>query len=141
MEVNNRTIPSDAQLAGFGESPEKGPIHMVNLLKFREKAEYADGRETALTGEEAYALYGQGVYELLQKHGGGLLFSGDVSRLMLGEVADLWDRVAIAYYPSRQAMLDMIPSEAYLEIAAHREAGLEGQINIETMDALVLAPN
>jgi uncharacterized protein (DUF1330 family) len=51
---------------------------------------------------------------------------------MLGEVEDLWDKVAIAMYPSRKAMLDMIMDPDYIESAQHRVAGLEGQLNIET---------
>ena len=67
--------------------------------------------------------------------GGKLVFSGDVSRLMLGEVEDLWDTVAIAQYPSRAAMLEMMQLPEYQEISVHRSAGLEGQLNIETANA------
>ena len=63
------------------------------------------------------------------------MFSGQVERLMLGEVEELWDTVAIAMYPSRQAMFDMLSSEAYQEIAVHRTAGLAGQLNIEMTNA------
>ena len=51
---------------------------------------------------------------------------------MLGEVEDLWDQVAIAMYPSRKAMLEMISDPDYIKSAQHRVAGLEGQLNIET---------
>ena len=51
---------------------------------------------------------------------------------MLGEVEDLWDKVAIAMYPSRKAMLEMISDPDYIRSAQHRVAGLEGQLNIET---------
>ena len=108
---------------------------MVNLLKFKEKAEYEDGRETDLTGVEAYGIYGAAVSELLKKHGGGAMFSADVERLMLGEVEDLWDKVAIAVYPSRAAMLGMLMDPEMAEISAHRSAGLAGQPNIETVAA------
>ena len=60
------------------------------------------------------------------------IFGGNVERLMLGEVEDLWDQVAIAMYPSRKAMLEMISDPDYIESAQHRVAGLEGQLNIET---------
>jgi uncharacterized protein (DUF1330 family) len=63
---------------------------------------------------------------------GGIIFSGTVSRLMLGEVEELWDDVGIAMYPSRAAMLEMISSPEYQAIAVHRDAGLAGQLNIET---------
>ena len=62
---------------------------MVNLLKFKDKASYEDGRETELTGAEAYAIYSRGVMKTLAKVGGKLVFSGEVSRLMLGEVEEL----------------------------------------------------
>ena len=48
-----------------------GPIYMVNLLRFKDRAEYEDGRATDLTGREAYDLYAAAVFELLQEFGGG----------------------------------------------------------------------
>ena len=138
MQVVNRVTPTEAQMKGFLEPGSDGPIYMLNLLKFREKAEYADGRETDLSGQEAYMIYGQAVGGLLLKHGGGPMFSARVERLMLGEVEELWDTVAIAMYPSRQAMLEMVSSPEYAEIAVHRDAGLAGQLNIETVEAMGL---
>ena len=134
MKVFNKLSPNDEQLNGFAEVDVETPIAMVNLLKFKEKAEYEDGRDTNLSGAEAYAIYGEKVQECLKKVGAELVFSGVVSRLMLGEVEDLWDSVAIARYPSRKAMLEMIMDPYYEEIEKHRGAGLEGQLNIETKD-------
>ena len=132
MEVKNALMPNDQQMAGFLEEGKDQPIYMVNLLKFKDKAVYPDKRETDLTGEEAYAIYGQEVRKHLEKVGAKPIFSGKVSRLMLGEVEDLWDVVAIAMYPNRKAMLDMISDPEYIKSAQHRVAGLEGQLNIET---------
>ena len=132
MEVKNAVMPNDQQMAGFLEEGKDQPIYMVNLLKFKDKATYPDKRETDLTGEEAYAIYGQEVRKHLEKVGGQPIFSGKVSRLMLGEVEDLWDVVAIAMYPNRKAMLDMLSDPEYIKSAQHRVAGLEGQLNIET---------
>ena len=136
MEVKNAVMPNDQQIAGFLEEGKDQPIYMVNLLKFKDKAEYPDKRETDLTGEEAYAIYGQEVRKHLEKVGGQPIFSGKVSRLMLGEVEDLWDVVAIATYPNRKAMLDMLSDPEYIKSAQHRVAGLEGQLNIETNSPL-----
>mgnify|MGYP001457463679 FL=1 len=132
MEVKNAVMPNETQLKEFEEQGEDKPIFMVNLLKFKEKAQYPDKRETNLTGEEAYAIYSEEVAIHLAKVGGKPVFGGDVQRLMLGEVEDLWDKVAIASYPSRKAMLQMISDPDYIESAQHRVAGLEGQLNIET---------
>ena len=67
--------------------------------------------------------------------GGCLGFGADVERLMLGDVEELWDQIAIAMYPSRGAMLEMIQMPEYAEISVHRTAGLAGQLNIETVGA------
>lgn len=132
MEVKNKLRPNAKQMAGFLLGDTKTAIHMVNLLKFKDKAEYKDGRQTDLTGQEASQIYAKEVQEHLQKVGGKLIFSGQVSRLMLGEVEELWDWIAIAEYPSRKAMRSMIMDKNYRKSEEHRSAGLAGQLNIET---------
>jgi len=135
MQVVNSVLPNKQQMEGFLAPGSEGPIYMVNLLKFKAHAEYEDGRATDLTGAEAYGLYAEGVSTLLEELGGALVFAADVERLVLGEVEELWDKVAIAMYPSRQAMLEMMGSPAMQEIGRHRAAGLAGQLNIETVGA------
>ena len=133
MEVVNKVYPNEEQIQGFLAPGAEGPICMVNLMKFKAKAEYEDGRETELTGREAYEIYETGVKKLLQGIGGGIGFEGDVERLTLGEVEELWDVVALAVWPSRQVMLEVMQSPEMQEIAVHRSAGLAGQLNIETI--------
>ena len=132
MQVVNKVYPNKEQIKGFMEPVSEGPICMVNLLKFKEKAEYEDGRDTDLTGREAYALYEEGVKKLLQEIGGGIGFEGDVERLALGEVEELWDVVALAVWPSRGVMFEVMQSPEMQAISVHRSAGLAGQLNLET---------
>ena len=134
MEVKNSVIPNKDQMDEFLEGDIESPISMVNLLKFKEKAEYEDGRDTNLSGKEAYMIYGIEVQEHLKKVGGEMVFGGEISRLMLGEVEGLWDNVAVARYPSRTAMLEMMMDPDYQESEKHRSAGLLGQLNIETKE-------
>ena len=134
MKVKNAVTPNEEQLAGFLEGDTETPIKMVNLLKFKDKAEYEDGRETNLSGKEAYKIYADEVLGHLERVGGKSIFFGEVQRLMLGEVEELWDWVAIAEYPSRKAMLEMIMNSEYQKSEEHRSAGLAGQLNIETKD-------
>ena len=96
MKVENKLMPNESQINGLLENSEIGPISMVNLLKYKDKAIYEDGRDTNLTGEEAYGLYAMEVINFVEKYGGEFIFAGKVSWLMLGEVEDLWDAVAIA---------------------------------------------
>ena len=132
MRVKNAVIPNEEQMAGFLEGDTETPIKMVNLLKFKDKADYKDGRQTSLSGKEAYQIYSDEVQGHLEKVGGQSIFFGEVKRLMLGEVEELWDWVAIAEYPSRKAMLEMVMDSEYQKSEEHRSAGLAGQLNIET---------
>ena len=69
MEVVNEVLPSSAErLAAMAEPGPDGPIFMVNLLKFKDQAEYEDGRATELTGREAYQLYGAAVSNLITEY-------------------------------------------------------------------------
>ena len=137
MEVKNDVKPNQSQMDAFLEGDTDTPISMVNLLKFKEKAEYEDGRDINLSGKEAYMIYAKEVKDHLKKVGAEMMFGGEVSRLMLGEVEDLWDNVAIARYPSRKAMLEMMMDSDYQESEKHRSAGLLGQLNIETKEGLM----
>ena len=134
MEFKNSVHPTKKQMEGFLEGDSETPISMINLLKFKEKAEYEDGRDTDLTGEQAYAIYSEEVIEHLKKVGGEVSFGGSINRLMLGEVEELWDKAFIVKYPSKKAMLKMVTYPEYLESNKHREAGLAGQLNIEVKE-------
>lgn len=134
MNVVNEVYPSDPeQIRQLMQPGPKGPIFMVNLLKFKERAEYEDGRACDLSGRDAYMIYGRAVSDLLPKFGGQAIFAADVSFLSLGKADELWDEIAIAMYPERAAMVRMSMSEEWRAIAVHRTAGLKGQLNIETV--------
>ncbi|MXZ15167.1 MAG: DUF1330 domain-containing protein [Acidimicrobiales bacterium] len=138
MEVVNEVLPtSPERIEEMMQPGPDGPIYMVNLLKFKDKAEYEDGRETDLTGFEAYQLYGRAVSRIIQDYGGEIQFAADVTFLSLGQVEELWDEIAIAKYPNRGALLAMSSSQEWQEAAVHRTAGLAGQLNIETVAQFV----
>ncbi len=134
MKYSNSVYPNEEQIKGFLEPGPEGPICLVNLLKFKLRAEYEDGRESTLTGREAYDLYEAGISKILQEIGGYIGFIGEVERLALGEVEELWDTVALAIWPSRQVTFKVMQSEQMQAISAHRTAGLAGQLNIETRE-------
>ena len=137
MKFENRVYPNREQMKGFFEEDnDDQAVFMVNLLKFKDKAEYKDGRETSLTGSEAYAIYGKIMEKHLKEIGGELIFKSKITRMAIGKVEELWDAVAIAKWPSKKVMGEnMMPSDPeLLEGYQHREAGLAGQLNIESVD-------
>ena len=136
MQFNNRVHPTAEQAKAFFSTPEDGPFVMVNLLKFKPKADYADGSDADISGFDAYRRYGRKVSHLMLKVGGKPGYSGPVTGLRLGEVEELWDMIALAEYPSLAAMKEMVESPDYREIAKHRDAGLAGQSNIKTKGTL-----
>ena len=103
---------------------------MVNLLKYREKAEYEDGRETDLTGAEAYSLYAQEMIKLVEASGGRFIFAGAVKNALLGDIEELWDQVGIVEYPSSKDLIKISMSPEFQAIEVHRIAGLAGQLNL-----------
>lgn len=132
MQVVNAVKPPPEQAMAFFGAPEDGPFVMVNLLKFKAKAEYADGSEAHLSGAEAYARYGMEVRKMVEALGGKIRFNAVVTGLMLGEVEELWDMVALAEYPSLASFRAMAMSPEMAAIDHHRSAGLAGQLNIKT---------
>lgn len=136
MKVVNQVNPSPERMQEFFGGAEDGPFVMVNLLKFKDKAEYASdyagSENTDVSGAEAYARYGAAVAKCLADVGATPRYSGPVTGLMLGEVEENWDMVALAEYPSLEAMRTMIMSSEYQAISVHRTAGLAGQLNIKT---------
>lgn len=140
MDVTNEVMPTSRErIEEMMQPGPEGPIYMVNLLTFKDRAEYEDGRPTDLSGREAYRIYGRGVSALIGDYGGEVVFAGDVTFLALGQVEELWDEVAIAKYPSRAELLQMSSSPEWRELAVHRTAGLAGQLNIETVAASLSA--
>jgi uncharacterized protein (DUF1330 family) len=132
MDVKNAVYPGSDQIAEFFGAPEDGPFVMVNLLKFKPKAEYEDGSDAHLSGREAYGRYGEAVSKLVENLGGKVFYSGAVTGLLLGEVEELWDMVALAQYPSLASFQKMALSPEMRAIEHHRKAGLAGQLNIRT---------
>jgi uncharacterized protein (DUF1330 family) len=127
------TQPSPEQIAAFLKADMSEPVCMVNLLKFREQAAYDSGTPEAakkLTGREAYARYGAAVSKVFEKIGAKPVYFAPVQRFMIGD-GD-WDSVALAWYPSRKAFLEMPQRDDYRAIHYHRDAGLLHQDLIET---------
>ena len=135
MKVENEVNPLPEQIKAFVGAEGGGPVCMVNLLKFRDQAVYEDGRETDLSGQQAYQLYAVEMKKLVEASGGRFIFGAEVVGLLLGHVDELWDMVGIVEYPEPAALLSIASSPEFREIEKHREAGLAGQLNITTREA------
>jgi uncharacterized protein (DUF1330 family) len=130
VDVENHVYPTASRVEALMADDSGRPVVMVNLLKFRAKAVYPDGRPSDLTGREAYDLYGAAMQKVIEENGGKVLFGGDIASLVIGEVGDLWDTCVLVQYPSAAAFAAIVTSREVAEIGVHRAAGLEGQLLI-----------
>lgn len=132
MKVENEVTPRPESVREFVAT--EGPVVMVNLLKFREKAAYPDGRDPDLSGRDAYLRYATEMRKLVEGGGGRFVFSAEVRGALLGDIESLWDMVGIVEYPSSKALIEISMSPAFQAIEVHRKAGLEGQLNLTTSE-------
>ena len=118
--------PTPEQIQTFVSGAQGGPIVMLNLLSFREQAEYPEGSEhSPCTGREAYARYAVTVMPFLNAVGGRPLWQGAVDQTLIGPVlGESWDATLLVEYPSRQKFLEMARNPEYLQVAVHRTAAL-----------------
>jgi uncharacterized protein (DUF1330 family) len=132
MHYDIAVYPTRERLMELAGSKDDEPIVMLNLLKFRDIAEYKDGRAEKISGREAYMRYGEKMQKIVTSHGGRMLISADLKKVVIGDVEDLWDVVALVEYPSASAFATIAMSPEVLEAGKDREAGLAGQILIRS---------
>jgi len=114
--------PTRETFAAFRADDRPGPIHMLNLVRFREIAAYPDGREA--TGAQAYAAYGRESLPVFQRLGGRIVWRGRFELMLIGPGTEAWDECFIAEYPSVAAFVEMIRDPAYREAVKHRQAAV-----------------
>lgn len=109
--------PTKAQLAALldGAAENDAPVVMINLLQFQEN------------GPESYQRYAKEVQPFLEAVGGAILYAGDASHVVAGDIdRPFWDAIVVVRYPSRAAFVAMATNPKYLSDAhIHREAALE----------------
>ena len=129
------TEPTAAQIAELRAATPGGPITMVNLLKFRETAQYESSDQNAnepISGQTAYGLYAEVAKQKIEENGGRVVFLAPTEQLVVGDTeADDWDLIAIIEYPSRAAYLKGFDSDEYQLAIKHRVAGLESRVLVQ----------
>lgn len=117
--------PNPEQFKQLAQSPEKGVVVMLNLLKFKNAAQGEAG-----SGEQAYRRYGEAAVAMVEERGGRVIWQGRADQVLIGDPAEDWDMVALVEYPSRQKFIEMVSNPDYMKAHADREAGLERTIVI-----------
>ncbi|QIG78964.1 DUF1330 domain-containing protein [Stakelama tenebrarum] len=120
--------PDRGQLEAFRALPIDDPIEMLNLIRYRDLAEYPDDHACAsagLFGAEAYRRYMIASAPIFARHGGEIVWKGEPQLVVIGPDAEAWDMAFVARYPDARAFLAMLADPEYREAAAHRRAGVQ----------------
>lgn len=106
-----------------------GPVVMLNLLRFREVADYSATPELSppspISGEAAYRRYMDHTLPHLQASGGEVLFYGRGGAFLIGPGDERWDAALLVRQASVAAFLAFATHEPYLAGIGHRVAALE----------------
>jgi uncharacterized protein (DUF1330 family) len=123
--------PTPEQIQTLLAGPADQPVVMVNLLRFKPKA---DALDAGVSGEEAYRRYADKMREVVESSGGRFVWVGRVDSVVIGDANEHFDMVGLVEYPSRQKFLEIASSDRVREIGAHRAAGLKSQWLIATTE-------
>lgn len=106
-----------------------GSVVMLNLLRFREQADYSANPELApkepISGAAAYQRYIEHTLPFLKKSGGEVLFLGRGGPVLIGPADERWDAMLLVRQRSVQDFLAFAQDPAYLSGMGHRTAALE----------------
>lgn len=110
--------------------PDQGPVVMVNLVRFRDRALDDSG-----SGWDSYLRYSQATMPLIKACGGTVLWAGDAEGAAFGDPrAKFWNYVVLVRYPSRAAFLAMVTSPEYAKGNRHRENAVEDHVILATRE-------
>src|SRR5262245_52901105 len=95
----------------LASASEPGAINMINLIRFRDRADYPADHPQArenLTGQQAYERYAAGTLPFLAKLNARIVWQGAPNLVVIGPSEERWDMAFVVEYPSVAAMLSMI---------------------------------
>lgn len=106
-----------------------GSVVMLNLLRFREVADYAQSPELApaipISGEQAYRRYMEHTEPFLRQSGGEVLFFGKGGPFLIGPREERWDAAMLVRQESVASFMAFASNPDYLAGMGHRVAALE----------------
>lgn len=107
----------------------QGAIIMLNLLRFREVADYSANPELApsepISGREAYQKYIDLTLPFLTATGGEIMLLAEGGQYLIGPKDECWDLVMIIRQNSLQDFMSFSSNADYQIVLGHRTAALE----------------
>jgi uncharacterized protein (DUF1330 family) len=121
--------PTQEAGRAFWQRGITGPVVMLNLLRFRQVADYSAHPELApaepISGAAAFDRYIAHTLPYLKESGGEILLLGEGGGFLIGPAEERWDRAALVRQSSVQAFMAFANNAGYLAGLGHRTAALE----------------
>lgn len=106
----------------------QGNIVMLNLLRFRETADYSASPELMptepISGKQAYQLYIEHTLPFLTNSGGEILFMGEGGDFLIGPTNERWDAILLIKQNSVNSFIAFESNTEYMKGIGHRTAAL-----------------
>jgi uncharacterized protein (DUF1330 family) len=106
-----------------------GEVLMLNLLRFRDIADYSDHPELMpdqpISGREAYQKYMEHTSSYLREYGGELMFLAEGGKYLIGPQEEQWDLAMLVRQKSLADFKAFASNQGYLAGIGHRTAALE----------------
>jgi uncharacterized protein (DUF1330 family) len=129
IDRENYLVPTQETGRAFLQRAIKGPVVMLNLLRFRNVADYSASPElapaTPISGAEAYDRYVAHTLPHLKKSGGELMFLGEGGPFLIGPEDERWDRAMLVRQRDVASFMAFATNAAYLAGLGHRVAAVE----------------
>ena len=106
-----------------------GEVVMLNLLRFRDVADYSGSPELAppepISGANAYERYIEHTLPFLRASGGDLVFMGEGGNFFIGPPNERWDAVLLVRQKSLADFVAFSQDAGYMAGIGHRTAAIE----------------
>jgi hypothetical protein len=121
--------PSPDNIQALVARAVEGPIVMLNLLRFREVADYRGFPEleppAPISGRAAYELYIRHTRPFLEATGGSVVMVGEGGNFFVGPTEERWDLALLVRQNSLADFFSFASNPGYLAGIGHRTAAVE----------------
>lgn len=124
----NHVDPSRPNFERFKAQPRDVPMHLLNLVRFRDKAAYAEDHPNAslgMTGEQAFGEYFRTITPFFERMGVTIVWKGKLGLTMTGPDGQYWDLGFVAAFPRASGFLELVTDPEYRAgVVVHRSAAV-----------------
>lgn len=124
----NHIDPDRDNFTAFKALPRDEPIHLLNLVRYRDQAAYPEGHENhgrGLSGKQAFAEYFRTIGPFFTRLGVSIIWQADDGLTLTGPKGQMWDLGFVAAFPQAVTFLELVTDPDYrANVVVHRTAAV-----------------